>query len=224
VLEVVGHECGELGAVFCRDVVEAAVDGAAEFGEIVVVATIESVAFDELPQSFNQIQVRGIRRQEQQLDVERRRQARHQYAALIAGVVEDQRDGFCQSQRGDLAQQVAHRFRRHRPGRRDADQFVGHGIPGSQDAVPLTARRTADEQPRRAPQAAQERSLHEVGGVNEEDVAMTGASIRQQRLQFFVEKLRLSGNVLFNGFLRRQRDRRRAAPLQPQTFFKKCRT
>ncbi len=49
------------GAVFGGDVVEAAVDGMAEFGEVVVVATVGHVAFDELPQAFDQIQVRGIR-------------------------------------------------------------------------------------------------------------------------------------------------------------------
>ena len=69
-LEVVGHEGGELGAVFGRDVVEAAVDGAAEFGEVVVVTTVKHVAFDELPQPFDQIQIRGIRRQELQSDVD----------------------------------------------------------------------------------------------------------------------------------------------------------
>ena len=49
------------GAVFGGDVVEAAVDGMAEFGEVVVVATVGHVAFDELPQAFDQIQVRGLR-------------------------------------------------------------------------------------------------------------------------------------------------------------------
>ena len=50
-----GHESGEFGAVFGGDVVEAAVDGTAEFGEVVVVATVGHVAFDELPQAFDQI-------------------------------------------------------------------------------------------------------------------------------------------------------------------------
>ena len=49
--------------MFGGDVVEATVDATAEFGEVVVVATVDHVAFDELPQASDQIQVRGIRRQ-----------------------------------------------------------------------------------------------------------------------------------------------------------------
>ena len=69
-----GHEGGELGAVFGRDVIEAAIDGVVELGEVVVVATVELVAFDELPQAFDQIQVRRVGRQEQKGDPQLLRQ------------------------------------------------------------------------------------------------------------------------------------------------------
>ena len=48
-MNIVGHENGELWAVFGRDVVEATVAGATALGEVVVVPTVEHVSFDEFP-------------------------------------------------------------------------------------------------------------------------------------------------------------------------------
>jgi len=53
--------------MFGRNVFHAAVDGFAEFGEGVVVSAVENVAFDELPKSFDQVQIWRIRRQELEL-------------------------------------------------------------------------------------------------------------------------------------------------------------
>ena len=47
---------------------QAAVDGLAEFGEGLVVSTVEHVTFDEFPEPFDQIQIRGVRWQELQGD------------------------------------------------------------------------------------------------------------------------------------------------------------
>jgi len=223
-LEIVGHERLEFRAVFGRDVIQATVDRGTEFGEGVVVAAVEHVAFDELPQAFDQVEVGRIRGQELQLDVERRRQVDHQRAVLIAGVVEHQGDRAWQLEGGDLAQQFTHRVRRHRAGGRDADELIRHGVPGTQHAVAFAARGPANEQTPQTPQTAQERALDEVRCVDEKDVTFRGSSGSEQRLQCVVQKLGLSRGVLFDGFLGRQRDRGGATPLQAQTFFKKCRT
>ena len=63
-MEVGGHEGREWGAVLGWDVVEAAVDGAAELGQVIVVATLEDIAFDKLPQTFDQVQIRRVGWQE----------------------------------------------------------------------------------------------------------------------------------------------------------------
>jgi len=223
-LEIVGHERLEFLAVFGRDLIQTAVDRGAEFGEGVVVAAVEHVSFDELPQAFDEVEVGRIRRQELQLDVERRRQVDDQRAVLIAGVVEHQGDRSCQAEGGDLAQQFTHRVRRHRAGGRDADKLIRHGVPGSQHAVALAARGPSNEQALQTPQTAQERALDEMSCVDEEDVTCFGSSGSEQRLQCFVEKLGLCRGVLFDGFFGRQRDCGGATPLQAQTFFKKCRT
>ncbi len=219
-----GHESVELGAVFGGDVVEAAVDGTAEFGEVVVAATVEHVAFDELPEAFDQIQVRGIRRQGEQLDVERRREALHHRAVVIACVVENQSDWPRQPQRGDLTQQVTHGVRRHRPGCCDPNQFVRHGVPCSQHAVALAAGNASNHQATHAPLTAQERSLYEVGGVHKKHMTLATVCCFELRFQLLFEKLGLDGHMLLDGFLGRQRDGRRATPLQTETFLRKCRT
>ncbi len=61
-----------------------------------------------------------------------------------------------------------------------------------------------------APQAAQERALNEVGRIDEKHLAVSGACLRQQRLQRVVQELGLLGD----GFLGRQRDPCGATPLQ----------
>jgi hypothetical protein len=75
-----------------------------------------------------------------------------------------------------------------------------------------------------APQAAQECPLNEVGRIDEKHVTLFGSRPRQQRLQRLIEKFGLSRGVLGDGLLRRERDRRRATPLQAQCFFKNLRT
>jgi len=45
-----------------RDVCEATVDRGAEIGERIVVAAVKDIAFDEFPESLDQIELRRIRR------------------------------------------------------------------------------------------------------------------------------------------------------------------
>ena len=52
-------------AMFRWDVVEATVDGTTELTEIVVVPTVQNVAFDELPKTLDQVEVWRIGRQKQ---------------------------------------------------------------------------------------------------------------------------------------------------------------
>lgn len=43
-------------------------DGGSEIGEGGMIATVERTAFEELPQSFDQVQIGRVRREEQQRD------------------------------------------------------------------------------------------------------------------------------------------------------------
>ena len=87
-LEIVCHEGCESITVFGWDVCETAINCFAKFDEVIAVSAVEHVAFDELPQTFNQVEVGGIRRQKLQPDVERRGQIDDQSAVLISCVVQ----------------------------------------------------------------------------------------------------------------------------------------
>lgn len=158
------------------------------------------------------------------MDVQGPRQVHDQRAVLVTGVVQHQREEARQPQVRDLVQELAHRVRRDRARRRDADELIRHGVPGAPHAVPLATGGAANKQPTRTPQTAQERSPHEVCRIDKQHMALFGSGRCQQWFQRVVQEGRLRGNVLCNGSLRRQRDRRRAAPLQAQTFFRNRRT
>ena len=91
------HPGGEFGSVLGGDLVEAAVDGVAEVGEGFIVTTVQDIAFDELPQAFDEVEVRRVGRQKLLSDVERRGQIHDQRAVLIGGVVQDECDGSLQA-------------------------------------------------------------------------------------------------------------------------------
>lgn len=97
--------------MFGGDVVQAAIDRGLELLEGIVMSSVEHVAFDELPQSFDQVEVRRIGWQELQFDVEHCRQIHDQRAVLVAGVVQHQGDRTLQAEGSDLPQQLTHRVR-----------------------------------------------------------------------------------------------------------------
>jgi hypothetical protein len=127
----------------------------------------------EFPQSFDQVEVRGVRRQEQQLYAQPFGFLFHLSAVLVAGVVEHQRNRpDCPG--GEFDEQLHHRVGRDTRGVADPDQRSGHRIPSAQDVVPLPARCPADKHPHHTPQATQERPTDEMRCVHEVDIADTG--------------------------------------------------
>src|SRR5271157_3317689 len=85
-------------------------------------------------------------------------------------------------------------------------------FPAPQDVEPLTPRRRAHVDSSERPQTAEKRAEHEVSGVHEEHVTLTGLSGVQFRFQLGVEKLGLVLNVLGQGFFGRHGDRSDALP------------
>lgn len=177
-----GHQGLQFLSVLPGNLCQTTIDGLAEFKEGSIVAAVERLLFDELPQPLDQVQIGRIRRQKLQADVQALGQIHHQGAMLIAGVVQHHGDRPLQPQHRDFAEQGAHGFGGDGGLRRDADQFVRHRVPGSQHAVALTSRGASNEQPGPAPDTAQERPHHEMSRVHEEDVAFAGTRLIQQRL------------------------------------------
>jgi len=92
-LEIEGHKAFEIGKIVAAHALEAVVNGAAEVFEASVVAVGQAFLFGEFSEPFDQVQIRAVGRQIQQFDVLERRVGGDLLAALVAGVVEDQRDG-----------------------------------------------------------------------------------------------------------------------------------
>ena len=66
---------------------KATIDCSTKGSEGVVMTTIQDLFLSELPQPFNQVQVRRIRRQEQQFDIQTLGQVLHQDTMLVPSVV-----------------------------------------------------------------------------------------------------------------------------------------
>ena len=202
---------------------QAAVDGLAEFGEGVVVSTVEHVTFDEFPEPFDQIQIRGVRWQELELDIECRCQILHQSTVLITSIIQYQSNRSPQSECCDFMQQFTHRRRGHGTSSCHADKLILRSVPCPENAVSHAPRSASNESATHAPQTPQKRSLDKMSRIHKEDVAFARTSRSQAWFQFRVEEFLLSRDVFFNRFLWRQRNRRRASPFQAETFFKNFR-
>lgn len=130
---------------------QALLNGRLERGEVGVVLGIQTLFLDELPQPFNQVQIRGIRRQVEQLDVEARRHRRHHRTFLVARVVQHQSNGHTQVQRRQLIQERAEALGVDVGVIGNRDEFMGDGVQGPQDVEALPPRWGLDEHAGEAP-------------------------------------------------------------------------
>ena len=215
-LELERHQSLQFLGMDRRKADEGLLDGGLKIGECRVVSAVHGTPFDELPQPFDQVQVRRVRRQIQQGDSQLRRQRLNHGIALIAGIVQHQRDRPGEPRRGDLPEELAHRLGVDDRGVGHADQFVGHRVPRPQHVEPLTTRSGAHKDSGERPQATQEGPEHEMGRIDEEHMALSRLSRVQDRLQLFIEKIRLDGDVLGQALRWRHRDGAGALPLQAQ--------
>lgn len=193
-------------------------DGGLKLLKSGMVTPIDGRPLDELPKPFDEVQVRRVGGQEQQRDFQLRRQRLHRGVTLVASVVQHQRDRSGQTEGSDLPQQLAHRFRVDDRGVGHAYQFAGHGVPGSQDIEPLAARGGPHEDSRERPQAAQERPVHKVGRIDEEDVSPPSGGGVEAGLQFDVVKQGLLGDMLGQVFLGGTGSARTRCHLSPMSF------
>lgn len=58
-----------------------------------IVLGVQTLLFDKLPEAFKQMEMRGVGRQEQQLEPQALGQILHQLAALIPGIIQDDCEG-----------------------------------------------------------------------------------------------------------------------------------
>lgn len=87
-----------------------------------MVFPVNALSFRESPESFDQIQVRGIRGQEQEADAQLGSQTMDHFVALIPRVIKHDGDGSGHFFGSDLAKQFAHGIGVHHGGVGDGDQ------------------------------------------------------------------------------------------------------
>src|SRR4051812_3283739 len=100
----------------------------------------------------------------------------------------------------------------------DADDSMRDGVQRRQDAVALATGWPRQEQTHQAPQVSQERTEHEMGGIDEQDGTLATLRLTQPRPELVVEERRLLGRIGLG------RHRPYLAPAQANFFFKKART
>ena len=130
-----------------------------------IILGVQAAFFHQLPKPLNQVELRRIGRQKQQLDVQVGGDLLHQPAALIPGVVQYHRDRHGQAQRRQFVQHQADVLAVDIGVRGDGDQLMGRRVQGPQDAEPMPAAGGRLPAAGHAPNPAQEEAVDEVGGV-----------------------------------------------------------
>ncbi len=138
-----------------------------------IVLRVETLLFDKLPQPLNQIEIGGISGQVQHFDAQRRGEGLHQGTALIAGVIQDDRDRQPRIRPCQQPQQLAHGRRGNISEIGDRKQFMRGSVQGGQDIEALAAGGGFDKQPLHTPENPWKGGKHKVRRIHEKDGAAT---------------------------------------------------
>jgi hypothetical protein len=210
----VREQCHHSGSVRRSQLVERGVDGGFERGVVGERSIGQGLFLGELPDPFDEVQVRRVRGQVDQVDAGARGDAPHDGGVLVAGVVPDDADrplgvGLAEFQQqagdGNLIDGAVGGF---------ADERAGDGIQGAQDAVALPASAGGDDPTHVAPEVAEEGTADEVGGIDEEDFPLARRGLFQEGLQGLIMELLLDDGV------RLGRDPAGLAVAEAATFLK----
>jgi hypothetical protein len=176
-----------------------------------MVARTQALLLHEPPHPLDQIQVRRVRGQIQQVNPQLLRQPRHQRALLVAGIVQNHRDRFPHAGLGDGPQQGTHGLGIDVTVVGHPKQAMTHGMQRPQHVVTLASGRRTHAPTPPTPDPTQEGGKHEVGRIHEVDLAAARARLGQHRVQLFVPERLLRPRVFLRSNLRRHRDGRHLA-------------
>ena len=180
-----------------------------------VIMGVQAAFFHQLPEPFDQVELRRIRREKQQFDLQGGGGVLHQPTALIAGVVQNDGDRNGQGQLRQLAQQLTDTGAIDVGlGGGNGDPFVGDGVerPQHAEAVPAGGGRLPAAG--HAPQPAQKQAVDEMGGIHKKHRTLTRLRLGQAWFQFLLLESRLFRLPL--GGRGRAGDRPGLAPFQPE--------
>lgn len=183
----------------CVDCVEALEYRSLEFLMGRVVAAIEAVLFDELPEAFDQVEIRRIRREKHQGNPALGGVGHYLLAMLVPGVVEHEGQGVFGMQFPQLVEQVTDALCVDIGMVDDADELATHGVDRAQDVEALTACRRPNEGTPEAPDHGEKSSVDEVCRINKIDLALAGLSLIQHGVQFTFLKIACRCGLAFPG-------------------------
>ncbi len=103
-LELQGQERLEARLLVIRGGVHAGGDGLAKLRKCFVIVGIQALGFDEFPQTFNQVEIRRIGGEKEELNVELGRLFQDEGVALIADIIQDDGNGKMAKLFGHLLQ------------------------------------------------------------------------------------------------------------------------
>jgi hypothetical protein len=166
---------------------DAVLDRRLHGGKVGVAARVQGASLNELPESFNQIEIRRITRQEQEVDTQRPGQRRHQTAMLVAGIVQHQRRRTMH-RGGNLPQQGAYRLGIDGSAGRYRDELMGDGVEGAQHTESLPAAAGGHVQSHQAPQVAEKTPIDEMRGIDEEDRPLAPFGLPEPGFQSLIQK------------------------------------
>ena len=121
----------------------------------------------------------------------------NQGAALIAGIVQDQRNGHSQFQGGELVQQGTDRGGSDVTVMSDHNQVMSDGVQRGQDIKALPTGWGLKEDVGKAPQKAQKRGQDEMSRIHKEDGSLTSLGVVQPGVELLVQELGLLLGVSF---------------------------
>jgi hypothetical protein len=145
--------------------------------KVLIVVTVETFFAHEAPQALNEIEIGGIGRQKEHLDVQLRGPLKHETAALIASVIHHQGNGCLQTQGGDLLKEFTHTSRVDVAVIGHGNELMGDGMQGPQDVKALPTAGSTHDHTGETPQPAQIRSQDKMGRIDEKDRSLTGSGL-----------------------------------------------
>jgi hypothetical protein len=171
-LKALGQEARELLAVG-SDVVEDVLDRGAKLGEGGVIAIAGHLALEKLPETLDQVQVRRVGWQKQQLDAQFLGSCLHWRGVVVGRIVEHQQETLAWIGTPDQVQQVDDPLGITRLPSLPTDEVLVVGRIGPKDveAIPAGVGRQRHRRGPLDPAAARQRGVQEVCGIQEVDLA-----------------------------------------------------
>ena len=133
-------------------------DGGSKRGEVRVIRGVEALLFDELPQPLNEVKIRGIGREETQLNLSAGGERHDLGTALVAGVIQDYGHRNAEVECSQLPQEGANFGRGHIRVVGDRHEFMSDRVECPQDIEALPPCRCPQKNPRHRPQEPKEGS------------------------------------------------------------------